>query len=134
MDDAMKNYDTMLRINQRVREEKQALALETINHMLETGECISIVGLTKATGLSRSYFYKNAQVNKALQEALYTQQGKILPGRRDTSLNAALKEALRLQRDEISSLKLERSRLRSKLQDLEHEMQNNRDFETIAKM
>ncbi len=130
----MKNYDTMLRINQRVCEEKLALALETINHMLESGECISIVSLTKATGLSRSYFYKNEQVNRALQDALYMQQGKILPSRRDTSLNAALKEALRLQREEISSLRMERSKLRSKLHDLENEIQNNRDFETIAKM
>ena len=59
----MNNYDNMLLANKKLSEEKKILAIDTIRRMVKANEHISIVELTKLTGLSRSFFYKNEQVN-----------------------------------------------------------------------
>ena len=76
--DEMTNYTNMLRMNEKVCEEKRILAIDTIRRMVRDNEQITICELTKQTGLSRSFFYKNAVVNMELNAALKAQQGKIL--------------------------------------------------------
>lgn len=107
----MTNYTNMLRMNEKVCEEKRILAIDTIRRMVRDNEQITICELTKQTGLSRSFFYKNAVVNMELNAALKTQQGKILSSKRDKKLNEALKETVKLQKDEIEKLRMEKSRL-----------------------
>ena len=86
----MTNYTNMLRMNEKVCEEKRILAIDTIRRMVRDNEQITICELTKQTGLSRSFFYKNAVVNMELNAALKAQQGKILSSKRDKKLNEAL--------------------------------------------
>lgn len=64
--DEMTNYTNMLRMNEKVCEEKRILAIDTIRRMVRDNEQITICELTKQTGLSRSFFYKNAVVNMEL--------------------------------------------------------------------
>lgn len=90
----MTNYTNMLRMNEKVCEEKRILAIDTIRRMVRDNEQITICELTKQTGLSRSFFYKNAVVNMELNAALKAQQGKILSSKRDKKLNEALKETV----------------------------------------
>ncbi len=130
----MKNYDNMLLANKKLCEEKKILAIDTIRRMVKAGEHISIVELTKMTGLSRSFFYKNAQVKAELMKALKSQEGKILTSRRDKTLNEALKETVRLQKEEIDRLRREKSQLTFTIKRLQDEKQNDVDFALIEKL
>ena len=94
----MNKYDNMLQMNKRISEEKVYLALNTIRKMKKNDEHITIVDLTRLTGLSRSFFYKNAMVNAELKEALRAQRGRDLYSYRDKTLNDALKETIRIQK------------------------------------
>ncbi len=129
--DGMNNYDNMLLSNRKLSEEKRILAIDTIRRMVKANEHISIVELTKMTGLSRSFFYKNEQVKDELEKALISQQGKVLSSRRDKTLNEALKETLKLQKEEIDRLRREKSQLAFALKRLKDEQQNEADFTFI---
>ncbi len=130
----MSNYDNMLLSNKRICEEKKILAIDTIRRMVKANEHISIVELTRLTGLSRSFFYKNEQVKSELMKALKTQEGKILTSRRDKTLNEALKETVRLQKEEIDRLRMEKSQLAFAVKRLKDEKQNDVDFAIIDKL
>lgn len=130
----MNNYDNMLLSNKKLCEEKKILAIDTIRRMVKAGEHISIVELTKMTGLSRSFFYKNEQVKAELMKALKKQEGKILTSRRDKTLNEALKETVRMQKVEIDRLRREKSQLAFAIRRLQDEKQNDVDFALIEKL
>ena len=130
----MKNYDAMLLSNKKLSEEKKILALNTIKRMVKDNEKVSIVELTKLTGLSRSFFYKNEQVKEELKKALKTQEGKILTSKRDKTLNEALKETVKLQKEEIDKLRRERDTLAFTLKKLKQETQNDIDFSFIESL
>lgn len=132
--DGMNNYDNMLLCNKKLCEEKKILAIDTIRRMVKAGEHISIVELTKMTGLSRSFFYKNAQVKAELMKALKQQEGKILTSRRDKTLNEALKETVRMQKEEIDRLRREKSQLAFTVKRLQDEKQNDVDYAIIEKL
>ena len=121
-------------MNEKVCEEKRILAIDTIRRMVRDNEQITICELTKQTGLSRSFFYKNAVVNMELNTALKAQQGKILSSKRDKKLNEALKETVKLQKDEIEKLRMEKSRLTFEIKRLKNEQQNDLDYSLIEKL
>ena len=127
--DEMTNYTNMLRMNEKVCEEKRILAIDTIRRMVRDNEQITICELT-----SRSFFYKNAVVNMELNAALKAQQGKILSSKRDKKLNEALKETVKLQKDEIEKLRMEKSRLTFEIKRLKNEQQNDLDYSLIEKL
>lgn len=130
----MNKYDKMVMTKKQESEQKKVLAIDTIRRKVKDNEHISIVELTKETRLSRSFFYKNAQVKAELEKALVAQQGKILPSKRDKTLNEALKEALRLQKEEIDALRRENSQLRFALKRFKDQEQNDADFAFIEKL
>ena len=130
----MTNYDNMLLANKKLNEEKKILAMNTIRRMIKDNEQISIVELTKQTGLSRSFFYKNAFIKEELMKAIESQQGKVLHSRRDKTLNEALKETVRLQKEEIDRLRRERSQLTFTIKKLENERENDATFDFIDKL
>ena len=59
--DEMTNYTNMLRMNEKVCEEKRILAIDTIRRMVRDNEQITICELTKQTGLSRSIFLQKCR-------------------------------------------------------------------------
>ena len=130
----MNNYDNMLLSNKKLCEEKKILALDTIHRMVRDNEQISIVELTKQTGLSRSFFYKNEFVKNELLKGIQEQQGKILHSRRDKTLNEALKETVRMQKNEIDRLRRERSQLIFTIKQLQNEQKDNETFDFIEKL
>ncbi len=130
----MNNYDNMVLCNRKISEEKKILAIDTIRRMVKANEHVSIVELTKMTGLSRSFFYKNEQVKAELMKALKAQEGKILSSRRDKTLNEALKETVRMQKSEIDRLRREKSQLTFALKRLQDEKQNDMDFAFIDRL
>ena len=72
--------------------------------------------------------------NDELMKALKSQEGKILSSRRDKTLNEALKETVKMQKDEIDRLRREKSQLTFALKRLQDEKQNDVDFALIEKL
>ena len=66
--------------------------------------------------------------------ALKAQQGKILSSKRDKKLNEALKETVKLQKNEIEKLRMEKSRLTFEIKRLKNEQQNDLDYSLIEKL
>ena len=67
-------------------------------------------------------------------KALKSQEGKILSSRRDKTLNEALKETVKMQKDVIDRLRREKSQLTFALKRLQDEKQNDVDFALIEKL
>ena len=130
----MNKYDNMLQMNKRISEEKVYLALNTIRKMKKNDEHITIVDLTRLTGLSRSFFYKNAMVNAELKEALRAQRGRDLSSYRDKTLNDALKETIRIQKQEIENLRRKRDQLIFTIKRMKQEQQDKIDLAVIDKL
>lgn len=73
----MNNYDNMLAVNRERSREKITNAKIAIQELVEDGEQMSVSKLTKLTGLSRGFFYKNAEVRRELDNAMRQQTGTI---------------------------------------------------------
>ena len=63
------NYDRMIAVNREKSEEKIRMAFQAIETMSSSGAKISVTELVKWTGLSRGFFYNNAQVRQKMLEA-----------------------------------------------------------------
>lgn len=72
-------YDNMLAVNRERSREKIANAKIAIWKMMEDGERVSVPKLMKQTGLSRGFFYKNAEVRRELDYAIQQQTGILNP-------------------------------------------------------
>ena len=58
----MNKYDSMIACNKKASEEKVNRAVTEIRQMLTEREKVTVPKLTKRTGLSRGFFYKNETV------------------------------------------------------------------------
>ena len=74
----MNKYDTMLAVNKKRNKRKIDTAKKEIYKMLENGEKVTV---TKQTGLSRGFFYKNEEVRALLDRAVEQQAGMVSPKR-----------------------------------------------------
>lgn len=77
----MNKYDSMIACNKKASEEKVNRAVTEIRQMLTEREKVTVPKLTKRTGLSRGFFYKNETVRKEMDRALEQQAGMIDPKR-----------------------------------------------------
>lgn len=112
----MSKYDKMIELNREKSDEKIAAAKLAIRKMLEDGDRISIPQLTKMTGLSRGFFYKNPIVRAEINQALEQQAGTIDPRR--NILDKAMGGRIELLEQQIRELKQENERLQKENQKL----------------
>lgn len=82
----MEKFEKMVEQNQAENREKISSAIVAIIEMEQAGERVQICELTKRTGLSRGFFYKNAAIRKELDLALELQRGMIFTNPRKPSL------------------------------------------------
>lgn len=68
-------YDKIVAINKKKSKEKAEIAIKEIEKMFLRKERISVTTLAKNTGFAKSFFYRNPEVRKVLDEALL-QQGE----------------------------------------------------------
>ena len=68
-------YDKIVAMNQAKSKQKADIAIKQIEKMLERKERISVTVLAKNTGFAKSFFYRNQEVRKALDDA-QLQQGE----------------------------------------------------------
>lgn len=64
----MAKYDKMKEANQQESEKKIQLAIAEIHRTVSEGNPISVSDLSRNTGLSKGFFYKNEQVRNILNE------------------------------------------------------------------
>ena len=116
----MNKYDNMLAANRERSIEKITSAKIAIRRLMEDGERISVPKLIKLTGLSRGFFYKNAEVRKELEDAIQQQAGTINPRRKildqamDSRIEHLQSQLVQLQR-ENAELKKENAKLHKAL-------------------
>ena len=122
----MAKYSNMVRTRKKVSEGLTNLALQVINEMLEDGEVVSICTLTKRTGCSRDFFYKNKIVNEALRNAIEQQTGKVFISKQKVVLDRAMQEEIKLLKKQLQTVKAERDHYK-KL----YEEKNSNEFDYI---
>lgn len=116
----MNKYDNMLAINRERSKEKITSAKIAIRELMEDGERVSVPKLMKLTGLSRGFFYKNAEVRRELDDAIQQQAGTINPRRKildqamDSRIEQLQNQLAQLQR-ENAELKKENAKLHKAL-------------------
>ena len=118
----MEKFEKMVKQNQAESKEKIASAIAAIIEMEQAGERVQICELTKRTGLSRGFFYKNTAVRKELDRALELQRGMTFTNPRKAVLDVAmekqivlLKKQVEKQKKQIAELEAENKKLKKAL-------------------
>lgn len=118
----MEKFEKMVKQNQAESKEKIASAIAAILEMEQAGERVQICELTKRTGLSRGFFYKNTAVRKELDRALELQRGMTFTNPRKAVLDVAmekqivlLKKQVEKQKKQIAELEAENTKLKKAL-------------------
>lgn len=118
----MEKFEKMVKQNQAESKEKIASAIAAILEMEQAGERVQICELTKRTGLSRGFFYKNTAVRKELDRALELQRGMTFTNPRKAVLDVAMGKQITLltkqvekQKKQIAELEAENKKLKKAL-------------------
>ena len=120
-------YDKMIAVNRAESEKKVEKAIQAIEDMRSRGVQVSVTELTRCTGLSRGFFYKNMLVRQKLDEVT-KQFSPIREGQtarnqfvRDKKLQA-IREDFGKSEAENQRLKLENAQLAQRCNDLQKEV------------
>jgi len=100
----MNKYDKIVEIQKTIGQDNEEKAIEAIQYLYSNNKLISVKELVKLTGLSRSYFYKNKNVNKLLNDMM-ARQGKshsILT--KDEVFNNALEKSYKVLEKQVAAL------------------------------
>lgn len=118
----MEKFEKMVKQNQAESREKISSAIAAIIEMEQAGERVQICELTKRTGLSRGFFYKNTAVRKELDRALELQRGMTFTNPRKAVLDVAMEKQIVLltkqvekQKKQIAELEAENIKLKKAL-------------------
>ena len=120
-------YDKMIAVNKAESEKKVEKAIQAIEDMRSRGVQVSVTELTRCTGLSRGFFYKNILVRQKLDEAtkqfLPIREGQTVRNQfvRDNKLQA-IREDFGKSEAENQRLKLENAKLAQRCTDLQKEV------------
>ena len=124
----MAKYDKMNETNRQESEKKIQLALAEIRRTASEGNAISVSDLSRNTGLSKGFFYKNEQVRNILNEEKEKQdQGTLAQIKREVRDKSLEKQVELYQREikrllgENESLKKENRKLVRALNKLQKE-------------
>ena len=125
----MAKYDKMNEANQRESEKKVQLAIAEIYRTVSEGKPISVSELSRNTGLSKGFFYKNEQVRSLLNDEKEKQdQGTLAQIKREVRDKSLEKQVELYQReikrllDENENLKKENRKLVRALNKLQKEV------------
>lgn len=129
----MTKYDRMVATNRATSDAKIEKAKEEIAKMVSENVQVTVGELVKRTGLSRGFFYKNEEVNRALENARDLQDGKALTKPQKVILDKAMDKQLQILQQQIEKLKSENSSLSKKNQDLQKAL-NKKDLNFIKNL
>lgn len=129
----MNKYDKMLEQNRKDSKEKVSCAIATIINMLQQEEKITISELTKKTGLSRGFFYKNPEVRKELEKALEQQEGKAFRNPKKVILDKAMEKQLEALNKKVETLKQQNEELKQENEKLKKRL-NKKELNFIKNL
>lgn len=121
-------YDKMIAVNRAESEKKVEKAIQAIEDMKSRGVQVSVTELTRCTGLSRGFFYKNMLVRQKLDEVTkqisLIREGQTAGNQfvRDSKLQA-IREDFGKSEAENQRLKLENAQLAQRCTDLQKEVE-----------
>lgn len=101
----MKNYEKVAELQRKIGEENTEKAIKAIYYLYEHNKLITVKELMQLTGLSRSYFYKNAKVNSVLKKVLIKQKGDEDISSKTEVFNIAVSKSNELLERQIEILK-----------------------------
>ena len=106
------------------QEAKQNLEIVRIEieNMLKSGESINVTALAKRVGVSRSYFYRNKEATRLVNQALEKEEHILKTHAGIVHISEDIEEKLIDLRIEIIRLKQENEILRKKLRDVGYEI------------
>ena len=114
-------YDKMVAISQEKSKQKMEIAKRQINLMLDKKERITVTALARYTGFSKTFFNRNPEMRRIVDEAKLQQGECYNPKKvifdmavRETNINLKIK---------IKTLETRNRELVEKNQILEHEIQ-----------
>lgn len=113
-----KIYKRMVETNREKNQEKELSAITEIRKMVTDDVDVTVAGLMKRTGLSRSFFYNNDDVHAELIRAKKMQQGKDFAAPKRAVFDKALNARIKLLEDELSKRNEECNQLRKENQKL----------------
>lgn len=121
----------MLAINRERSREKITSAKIAIRELMEDGERVSVPKLMKLTGLSRGFFYKNAEVRRELDDAIQQQAGTINPRRK--ILDQAMDSRIEQLQNQLAQLQRENAELKKENAKL-HKALNRKNLNLIKSL
>lgn len=127
----MNKYDNMLAINRERSREKVTSAKIAIREMMEDRERVSVPKLMKLTGLSRGFFYKNAEVRREPDDAIQQQAGTINPRRK--ILDQAMDSRIEQLQNQLAQLQRENAELKKENAKL-HKALNRKNLNLIKSL
>ena len=120
-------YDKIVAMNQAKSRQKVELAIREIEGTLERKERISVTVLAERTGFAKSFFYRNQEVRKALDDAQLKQgecynPKKVIFDRVLEEKNNNLKSMVFTLKKRVKELENENGRLEKKIEELTREL------------
>ncbi len=108
----MAKHDKMKEINQLESLHKVDFALQEIKNYKDSGRIISVTELSRKTGLSKGFFYKNDRVREALDEVKNEQKEEQLGIIRKEIIDYSLEKQLEVYKRELEKTKQENQLLK----------------------
>jgi hypothetical protein len=114
----MEKTDNIINLAKKKSEDKEKLVLSVIDEMLKEHRKITFYGVQKASGVSKSYMYKNARIREVITSIRDKDKEPDLSSETEGNLIDAMKleihrlksEVARLQRDDLWEEKYKNSR------------------------
>lgn len=122
----MAKHDKMNEINQHESQRKMELAIREIKLVSKEGRNISVSELSKRTGLSKGFFYKNEEVRAALDEVRREQDIEQVTEIRKEVKQYSLEKQNEIYKMELKNLKRENEELKKQNQKLEKALEKTR--------
>lgn len=122
----MAKHDKMNEINRQESQRKMELAIREIKLVSKGGRNISVSELSKRTGLSKGFFYKNEEVRAALDEVKRGQDIEQMTEIRKEIKQYSLQKQNEIYKIELENLKRENEELRKENQKLEKALEKTR--------
>lgn len=114
----MAKYDKMNEANKQESKRKIELAIAEIRKVASDGNVISVSDLSRNTGLSKGFFYKNEQVRNVLNEEKEKQDQGILAQIKREVRDKSLEKQIELYQRELKRLLNEKEELKRENQKL----------------
>ena len=108
----MAKYDKMNEANRQESRRKIELAVKEIRKTASEGKALSVAELSQNTGLSRGFFYKNAEVKSVLDEEKEKNDQSKLAQVKKAVREKSLEKQVQIYQNELKKLLEENERLK----------------------